>query len=98
MNTTKHSSEPWEAHGDTISNKSISIAHIFCIGNTEESKGVRYYPESRANGERIVACVNACKGMDDPEKEIAALRAEINRLRNPAPTPTIDDIDFDSKN
>ena len=31
---------------------------------------------TEANARRIVACVNACAGMDDPEKEIAALRAE----------------------
>ncbi len=27
-----------------------------------------------ANAERIIACVNACAGMIDPEKEITALR------------------------
>jgi hypothetical protein len=30
---------------------------------------------TRANAERIVSCVNACAGMEDPEKEIAKLRA-----------------------
>jgi len=29
---------------------------------------------SKEDGERIVACVNACVGMEDPEKEIAILR------------------------
>ena len=30
--------------------------------------------ENRANGERVVACVNACAGMADPAAEIAELR------------------------
>lgn len=33
--------------------------------------------EQVANARRIVACVNACKGMKDPEADIAALRAEV---------------------
>lgn len=32
--------------------------------------------EMRANARRIVACVNACAGMSDPETEIAELKAD----------------------
>ena len=39
---------------------------------------------TEANGRRIVACVNACEGMGDPEKEIALLRAELAELRKDA--------------
>ena len=34
-----------------------------------------------ANAARIVDCVNACAGMDDPAKEIAEMKAELNRLK-----------------
>lgn len=50
-----------------------------------------------ANAERIVACVNACAGMIDPAKEIAELRAEIARLKNPPSAPTCDELDYDSR-
>lgn len=36
--------------------------------------------EEKANADRIVACVNACAGMDDPAATIAALRAERDGL------------------
>lgn len=32
-------------------------------------------PEAQANARRIVACVNACAGIDDPEKYIALAKA-----------------------
>lgn len=36
------------------------------------------YPISRKKeGHRIVACVNACQGMDDPQAEIEALRHRV---------------------
>jgi hypothetical protein len=34
----------------------------------------------RANAERIVACVNACAGMEDPQSEIQQLRSERDEL------------------
>lgn len=37
--------------------------------------------EEKANADRIVACVNACAGMDDPAATIAGLRAERDGLR-----------------
>lgn len=37
--------------------------------------GVMSEHSGEANARRIVACVNACAGMDDPEAEIAAMRA-----------------------
>jgi hypothetical protein len=36
--------------------------------------------ETKANAARIVACVNACAGMDDPAVEIERLRAERTEL------------------
>jgi hypothetical protein len=36
---------------------------------------------TREDKKRAVACVNACAGMSDPAAEIAALKAENDRLR-----------------
>jgi len=38
--------------------------------------------QAEANARRIVACVNACKGMADPENEIAVLRAAAEKAIN----------------
>ena len=40
----------------------------------------------KANAARIVACVNACAGMEDPAAEIAALRERIAELEAKVPT------------
>ncbi len=40
--------------------------------------GVYGEGNEKADARRIIACVNACAGMKDPEKEIAALRAEVS--------------------
>lgn len=42
-----------------------------------------YRTLERANGDRIVACVNACVGMSDPAAEIKAMR-EANRAMGDA--------------
>jgi hypothetical protein len=41
------------------------------------------------NAARIVACVNACAGMEDPAKEIATLRARIAELERYRPDPSL---------
>ena len=38
--------------------------------------------ELAANAARIVSCVNACVGMEDPAREIERLKAERDRLLN----------------
>ena len=38
------------------------------------------FPSGIADAERIVACVNACAGMDDPAAELARLQARVNEL------------------
>ena len=35
------------------------------------------YGISKKNAERIIACVNACEGMKNPEKEISKLKNQI---------------------
>lgn len=79
--TTRHTAEP------------LSTVHIR-TGKYAGGIGIRpeagpafaILPSGRqdiqeANAARIVACVNACAGMADPEREIAQLRAEVDRLR-----------------
>ena len=72
----KHTSEPWSLlsqRQDIIKGKDGS--HILeCIGHEAN-------PRTQANADRIVACVNACAGMEDPAYEIAKLREEVKRLR-----------------
>lgn len=41
-------------------------------------QSVQIFPKEK--GERIKECVNACAGMEDPEKEIADLRAQNTSL------------------
>lgn len=64
--STKHTPEPWIAVGERVVGNGIIIASC--------SHG------DIANPGRIVACVNACAGMEDPAAEIAALRARVAEL------------------
>ena len=74
MSELKHTPEPWRVimaddpdaymlYGDTGD----------CIAEmpSPDRQGVEH-----SNPYRIVACVNACAGMEDPEKEITKLRAD----------------------
>ena len=97
---SKHTPEPWIIHSTSshICNKQGTIiATLWCIGEAAGAQGMKYYPESEANAARIVACVNACKGMEDPAKEIAQLREELARLKGHKTAPTCDEIDEDSR-
>lgn len=97
---TQHTPEPWAIHPNPsyiCNEQGAEIATLWCIGEAAGVQGMKYYPESDANAQRIVACVNACAGMVDPAKEIAELRAEIARLKNPTSAPTCDELDYDSR-
>ena len=58
---SKHTPEPWQAHQDASGDVFISSAatsfHIAEIGSEDDDTAI---PDAR----RIVACVNACKGVD----------------------------------
>jgi hypothetical protein len=79
---TKHTPEPWcfrETWDDNIIPVDLSgdwDSIFFQVGNYDTPAC------SRANGERIVSCVNACAGMEDPEAEIRKLRADNAVLRD----------------
>jgi len=76
----EHTPEPWIAieGGPLFSPWVIVDGDQFQIANVSNWRE-RKLNTDKANAIRIVACVNACAGMTDPEKELAALRA------NPAP-------------
>lgn len=58
--------EPWRSYGDGV----IEDAHGREVAHTGEPDGVR------PNLNRIVDCVNACDGIEDP----AAALAEVRRV------------------
>ena len=67
----KHTPEPWYI------NPSFGFSSI--LGPDHRSIATlpvvaRPFKESDANLERIVACVNACKGIKDPEATLPAMR------------------------
>lgn len=71
---TTHTPEPWDWRGpwkvvaeDANDSVSLSISH--------QHGGIEWDAAAR-----ILACVNACEGMADPEAEIAALRARVAEL------------------
>ena len=94
MSDTKFG-EPWAARHGTLGSTVVCGVHgeILVSG-----------PKHESFAERIVACINACAGMDDPQAEIERLRA--CRLRETdleficaacgSPTQIIGSISLDS--
>lgn len=89
MSDTKHTAEPWatayrERGGgsqaqEIFDSDGLTIATLSWYAVRKDEKTVT---TNRAeNARRIVACVNACTGMADPEKEILALRAAAEKAR-----------------
>lgn len=73
MTTTKHTAEPWQtfqsdAGGIVADDKGNTLASLPWAGDNHD-------PE--ANAARIVACVNACAGIDDPVKAINGAKAAL---------------------
>ena len=70
----KHTPEPWRITTHLSSDITHIVRridgekHAVCIIRTNNAE------EANANAARIVACVNACAGMDDPAAEIERLR------------------------
>jgi len=84
MSDTKHTAEPWivcEKLSGSENHQGFTIRSrggwAIAVVNPLDQHGTG----GKANADRIVACVNACRGMADPEAEIAALRADVERLR-----------------
>lgn len=76
--TMTHTPEPWEYDDrggcvwgdDCASDFPVALAHpeSSTLGSERKPTSVE-----EANMKRIVACVNACKGIEDPEKTIREL-------------------------
>ena len=70
---SKHTPEPWN-------NKRIDIAVHYFESINAEIAFTGKSDESMANSSRIIACVNACAGMADPDAEIAELKRQRDEL------------------
>lgn len=82
-------SEPWEIEAGAPS-PVFQIPGLYII-NQDEAEAEKIAiclisplasltPRDKANAARIIACVNACTGMQDPAQEIAELRAQRDAL------------------
>jgi hypothetical protein len=78
MSEMKHTAEPWVTNGVDI-RKSEGVPMLLAIMYTGIGAELNEY-DFRANAQRIVDCVNACAGMNDPATEIATLRARVAEL------------------
>ena len=70
MNTDTHTpdhGEPWVEEAGDIFTRIDDF-----VGDSYTGDG--YIEECKQRGKRIVTCVNACAGMDDPTVEITSLR------------------------
>lgn len=78
---TAHTPEPWESSGDIIVNRQITICKMaWDFGGDRHANGTLPWKTAEANMERIVACVNACAGIN-PEAVpmlLAACKAVLN--------------------
>jgi hypothetical protein len=74
---SKHTPEPWQ------SELCLGNAYSICkkAANGDYIKRTMGELFNRADAHRLIACVNACAGMEDPEAEIARLRADYKVLR-----------------
>lgn len=97
MNEQKHTPAPWmvdptfKSEVQTHEDKTISSCwHEHAVGKTITLNDVLACPieESAANAARIVACVNALEGIDDP----AAFMRVVNQLCEEHPVlPDVDE-------
>lgn len=55
---------------DQHEEKGLDIAHL-------DQWSSRHNPEQKANAQRLCACWNACKDMEEPEKVINEMRAQL---------------------
>lgn len=77
--STKHTPEPWCVHNTvTIHGPNGNDYGILAEANIyrTESDGAE---TGQANAARIVACVNACAGMEDPAEALRLARAALKR-------------------
>ena len=73
--------EPWKVceHFFHLIRKDDQELAMFKIGYPKQVESVR---EGMANAARTVACVNACKGIQDPERYVPELVAFVSQVRD----------------
>ena len=76
---SNHTPEPWYWH-ENDSYCEINSERDGQIGDSCASSCLGDIDLGRANARRIVACVNACEGMEDPSAEIAELKRQRDEL------------------
>ncbi len=64
----KHTKEPWEVLG---------VDDTYEIHDVEGTYDIAWSVDSEVNAKRIVACVNACAGMENPVEDIAELKKQL---------------------
>jgi len=73
---TDHTQEPWDIryfnHGTFIHHDKEEIAGMYF--------GKYQAKDQEANAKRIVQCVNAMAGIDDPEMFLLLIRRQLNRM------------------
>ena len=78
---SKHTPEPWHIQPDPWPPSIRDGEHGAEIAYAKSPyTNPEYRTLERANGDRIVACVNACTGLADPAAEIKAMREKIAAL------------------
>ena len=76
---SNHTPEPWYWH-ENDSYCEINSERDGQIVDSCASSCLGDIDLGRANARRIVACVNACEGMEDPAAEIAELKRQLDEL------------------
>lgn len=74
---TKHTPEPWKIGKDDSKHLWSDHTHLgMMFGHSTKLE------TDEANAKRIVECVNACSGMENPTKNFQELTSELNRWRH----------------
>jgi hypothetical protein len=71
---SKHSPEPWELARSTKASRGESTVFAGLRSVAGAGPLSNDLKATKANAERIVACVNACAGVEDPESAVRVLR------------------------
>lgn len=83
---SKHTPEPWEARRDPCHFHTLSSIYGHTHNRSVAEIGGETFDEQADNTARIVACVNALAGVDDPAAFMAKVReiVELERTTSPA--------------
>jgi len=78
--TTKHTPEPWELNkttdGLSITSKNGVIVNCYSVSISDYNHDI-----PKANAARIIECVNALAGIDDPKKWVEEMKDENKLLK-----------------